>query len=94
MEQSGAARIRLLGLLLFCPGSLFGWTDEYRRIEQDAYAVLTGKELAKAAFGMRVQGARDSGDTVRVTTTGGVFVFDRKAKTIGAYFDELYPPTP
>ena len=72
----------LIGLLGFWVGSLFGWTDEYRHIEQDAYALLTGNELAKAAFGMRVHEAADSGGTVRVTTTGGVFTFDKQAKTV------------
>ena len=82
MKEFGLMCVRLLGLLTLWAGSVLGWTDEYRHIEQDAYVLLTGDELSKAGFGMRVQGARGSGDTVRVTTTGGVLSFDKRAKAI------------
>jgi len=80
MKKFGLMYVRLLGLLGFWAGSLFGWTDEHQRIEQDAYALLTGNELGKAAFWMKVRGARDSEGTVQVTTTGGVFCFDKRAE--------------
>jgi len=79
MNELATMRIGPLGLLSLWASGLLGRTDEYRRVEQDAYALLTGNEFPNAAFGMRVQAARDSKRVVQVGTTAGVFVFGKSA---------------
>ncbi len=70
-------------VLLLCRCTpLSAWTDEYKAIQKEAYDLLVGRRFSFAAFGMKVDKSRDDGARIVVETTGCVFIFDKKSKTI------------
>jgi len=56
--------------------------EEAKKIKEDAYNLLMGRDFSKGSFGMKIDKAVEDKNKIIVKTTGAVFVFDKPTKTI------------